>query len=360
MVAPIAAMAQPVTGLYVGAGLGGFYQPQTNVPVTSFGTVNAGGGKYTSDGGFVGLGSVGYGIGFGPGLGFRAEIEGNYRQTSGQLSGAHTPTGGLVRGGGDIQTYGVMVNGLVDFDPGLGFLFPYLGAGVGYDREAIENGSAYAVTGPAHQLNLSPNSQGNLAVQGIAGVAIPIAAIPGLSLTAEYRYHTDVDNESFRGRVPVAGGTLAGRVRVDSIEDHAGLIGLRYALNAAPPPPPAQPPVVMPPTPGVTRTYLVFFDWDRSDLTGRARQIIADAAKNSTAVAATRIEVNGNADRSGTPQYNMGLSLRRAQTVAAELVRDGVPRAEIDIHAYGDTRPLVPTAPGVREPQNRRVEIILH
>jgi outer membrane protein OmpA-like peptidoglycan-associated protein len=46
--------------------------------------------------------------------------------------------------------------------------------------------------------------------------------------------------------------------------------------------------------------------------------------------------------------------------VAAELVRDGVPRAEIDIHAYGDTRPLVPTAPGVREPQNRRVEIILH
>ena len=73
----------------------------------------------------------------------------------------------------------------------------------------------------------------------------------------------------------------------------------------------------------------------------------------------TRIEVQGNADRSGTPAYNQRLSLRRAQTVAAELVRNGVPRTAIDIQAFGDTRPLVPTAPGVREPQNRRVAIIL-
>jgi len=45
--------------------------------------------------------------------------------------------------------------------------------------------------------------------------------------------------------------------------------------------------------------------------------------------------------------------------VAAELVRRGVPRTVIDIEAFGDTRPLVPTAPGVREPQNRRVAIVL-
>jgi outer membrane protein OmpA-like peptidoglycan-associated protein len=46
--------------------------------------------------------------------------------------------------------------------------------------------------------------------------------------------------------------------------------------------------------------------------------------------------------------------------VEAELIRDGVPAGEIDIHGYGETNPLVPTAKGVREPQNRRVEIILH
>ena len=89
------------------------------------------------------------------------------------------------------------------------------------------------------------------------------------------------------------------------------------------------------------------------------RQIIAEAAQNSTRVQTTQIEVQGNADRSGTPAYNQRLSLRRAQTVAAELVRDGVNQSEIAIQAFGDTRPLVQTAAGVREPQNRRVEIIL-
>jgi len=51
--------------------------------------------------------------------------------------------------------------------------------------------------------------------------------------------------------------------------------------------------------------------------------------------------------------------MRRAQAVAAELVRLGVARTAIDISAYGDTRPLVATAPNTREPQNRRVEIVL-
>lgn len=51
--------------------------------------------------------------------------------------------------------------------------------------------------------------------------------------------------------------------------------------------------------------------------------------------------------------------MRRAQSVEAELVRDGVPRNVITIQGYGESNPLVPTAQGVREPQNRRVEIIL-
>ena len=41
------------------------------------------------------------------------------------------------------------------------------------------------------------------------------------------------------------------------------------------------------------------------------------------------------------------------------MVRDGVARSDIDIQAFGDTKPLVPTAAGVREPQNRRVEIVI-
>ncbi len=56
----------------------------------------------------------------------------------------------------------------------------------------------------------------------------------------------------------------------------------------------------------------------------------------------------------------MGLSLRRANSVKAELIRDGVPANAIDIQGYGEAHPLVPTGPDTREPQNRRVEIILH
>jgi outer membrane protein OmpA-like peptidoglycan-associated protein len=140
--------------------------------------------------------------------------------------------------------------------------------------------------------------------------------------------------------------------------NHQILLGARYAFGTPPAPPPPVVPVAAPaPTPA--RTYLVFFDWDKSDLTSRAKQIIGEAAQASTRVQTTRIEVNGYTDLSGTAQYNQGLSVRRAKAVQAELIKDGVPAAEIGIHGYGESNPLVHTAKGVREPQNRRVEIIL-
>ena len=83
--------------------------------------------------------------------------------------------------------------------------------------------------------------------------------------------------------------------------------------------------------------YLVFFDWDKATLTDRARQIIKEAADNSTHVQYTRIEVNGYTDTSGTPQYNQGLSVRRAQAVAGRT--DQGRRAAgnaITIQGFGD------------------------
>ena len=110
----------------------------------------------------------------------------------------------------------------------------------------------------------------------------------------------------------------------------------------------------------------MFFDWDRSELTARAREIVAQAAQASTHVQTTRIEVNGYTDTSSIhggargARYNQGLSIRRATSVKAELIRDGVPGTAIDIHGYGETRPLVAPGPNPRAPQNRRVEISLH
>ena len=139
-----------------------------------------------------------------------------------------------------------------------------------------------------------------------------------------------------------------------------GRVNFTFGQKAPPlpePPPPIVPASNVPLT--AARTYLVFFDWDRADLTERARQIVLQAAQASTQVRTTKIEVNGYTDLSGTAAYNKKLSIRRAETVQTELVRDGVARGEILIHGYGESSPLVPTAAGVREPQNRRVEIVL-
>jgi outer membrane protein OmpA-like peptidoglycan-associated protein len=77
-------------------------------------------------------------------------------------------------------------------------------------------------------------------------------------------------------------------------------------------------------------------------------------------VQTTRIEVNGYTDLSGSAQYNKRLSLQRGESVQAELVLDGVPRDEIEVTGLGAKNPLVATPIGVREPQNRRVEIVLN
>jgi OOP family OmpA-OmpF porin len=187
---------------------------------------------------------------------------------------------------------------------------------------------------------------------------MPIRQVPGLALTAEYRFF-GVGSRKYNVAAQAAPGTPVafGTAKLGNDFNHAVMIGLRYNFNQPPPPPPPAPAAA--PAPAPTRSYLVFFDWDKAALTDRARQIIKEAADNSTRVQYTRIEVNGYTDTSGTPKYNQGLSVRRAQAVAAELVKNGVPTNAITIQGFGDTHLLVPTGPGVREPQNRRVEIII-
>jgi outer membrane protein OmpA-like peptidoglycan-associated protein len=105
--------------------------------------------------------------------------------------------------------------------------------------------------------------------------------------------------------------------------------------------------------------FLVFFDWDKATLTPEARRIIASAADEYKRTGSTRIVTTGHTDLSGTPQYNLRLSERRAEAVKAELVRLGVPATVITTIGKGEEDPLVPTKDGVREAQNRRVEIVI-
>ena len=357
LAAPVAVNAQPVSGVYIGAGAGADLLQNESVHALRGGPTNLGhGSDLKFNVGPVVIGSVGYGLG----NGLRFELQGAFYDNK-----VHRySTGGaanVTSAGGDEYKEGVFANVFYDLAiPGITLpVQPYVGAGAGYVHNEFNNFRVTTNGGtPGATLLRGSGQNDNVGVQGIVGFAFPIVAVPGLALTAEYRFMAEVTGRSYSEQYFAPRVATGAKIKEGADDlNHSALIGVRYAFGAPPPPPP---PVQQAPTPPqVSRTYLVFFDWDRADLTDRARQIVAEAASASTRTQYTRIEVQGNADRSGTPAYNQRLSLRRAQTVAAELVRLGVPRTAIDIQAFGDTRPLVPTAPGVREPQNRRVAIIL-
>jgi outer membrane protein OmpA-like peptidoglycan-associated protein len=103
----------------------------------------------------------------------------------------------------------------------------------------------------------------------------------------------------------------------------------------------------------------VFFDFDRSELTPQAQQIVAQAAMTARNSGAARVIVTGHTDTVGSQTYNQALSERRAQAVENEMVRLGVNRNNITTEGRSFSDPLVQTAPGVREPQNRRAVIQL-
>jgi outer membrane protein OmpA-like peptidoglycan-associated protein len=230
--------------------------------------------------------------------------------------------------------------------------------GAGYQWAHFDKVHAYG--GPTGFPRIdSDDTRGAFAYQAILGVVIPFQFLPSLATTIEYRFlglaHRDYDITA----TSAPGVTSVGKLKFGNDFNHSLLIGVRYNFGAPAQPAPVAPIPTAAPAPAAARSYLVFFDWDKSALTERARSIVKEAADNSSRVQTTRIEVNGYTDTSGTPQYNQGLSVRRAKTVAAELVRDGVPQNVISIQGLGDTNLLVPTGAGVREPQNRRVEIII-
>ncbi len=136
-------------------------------------------------------------------------------------------------------------------------------------------------------------------------------------------------------------------------------LDLKYgeSSESAPGPAPYFPPAVQAPAPA-PKSYLVFFDFNKSDLTPQATDIVDTAAKNASAAKVTQLTVTGHTDTVGSDAYNMRLSRRRAESVAAQLEKDGIASSEIEIVAKGKRDLLVPTGDGVREPQNRRVQIV--
>jgi outer membrane protein OmpA-like peptidoglycan-associated protein len=298
-------------------------------------------GRVGYDDGIVAEVHGGYAFNFG----LRLELEFAYRYN--QVDTV-TPYGGAGRG--STRDYAVMGNVLYDIPVDMPFR-PYVGFGVGaadYTPYHIRSdGMPYFRSGPgtgtAYPVYVGGPDEWGFAWQAIGGVSYDLDY--SVALTLEYRYFERVDDH------PPA-------VRND-YEAHSVLVGVRYTFGG-PPPEVIQPPPVPPPPPPapVAHTYMVFFNFDKSDLTPEAVQIVDEAAKNAGPAQATVITITGHTDTMGSDAYNMRLGKRRAESVASELERQGIPESEVVMVSKGKRDLLVPTGDQVREPRNRRVTIV--
>jgi len=327
---PVASQAQSLQypGFYVGA-LGGLnwllnnsYPVNTSAPgVTANPTANA---SYST--GWAAGGMIGYDF-----LGPRVEIEGMYRQNQGTIN---VPTTGTTAGV-DFYQVSAMANLLYDFNAG-GVIVPYIGAGAGVAFVNTRSGGSWA-------------ESTQFAYQAIVGVGYNFDSMFRFNLEGRF-YGTT--NPTFNQTVNIGG--VAFNTTTSPQNYNVSLIAsvqVKFGAPAAAPPPP--------PSEVKTTSFMVFFDWDRSNLSAQALSTIKQAANAFKTTGNARITATGHADRSGPENYNMALSLRRANAVKDALVRNGVPATAISVVGKGESQPLVPTADGVREPQNRRVEIVL-
>ncbi|WP_428685265.1 OmpA family protein [Reyranella sp.] len=301
--APAAVHAQSINaqeGFYIGAGGGASWFIGSNSNVNTW-TGWAVGGKAGYD--FVGP---------------RLELEVGYGQipTSANIPGTAI--------NGKVGQLNVMANLLYDFMP-TSVITPYIGAGAGV--AFVDSNSSLGST--------------QFAYQGMLGVAYNVNE--QLRFTVEGRY-VGTTNPSVN--------TPFGNVTFQN-NNILALAGVTYKFVSPPPPPPPAPTMVAPPS------FMVFFDWDRANLSAQALTTIKQAADSYKQKGNARITATGHTDTSGTEAYNMALSLRRANAVKDALVREGVPATAIAVVGRGEQGLLVQTGPNVREPQNRRVEIVI-
>jgi outer membrane protein OmpA-like peptidoglycan-associated protein len=347
LVAPAVALADDVSvgarnGWYASLGAG------LNIERNSSITGGAFNNRAEFNNGFVGNGALGYSFGS-----VRVEGEIPYRRNGvDKLAPATT-------GGGHTSSVAGMANAYYDFLPDSRF-DPYVGAGIGVARVNFSGIRGAGAT-------VIDDSDTVFAYQGIVGARYLVA--PQWDLGAEYRYFAtaDADLKTTAAAVPANTAVSA------PYSNHSLMLNLTYHFGtpaptpvaAAPPPPPApvakQPPppppaASAPPAPTV---YIVFFAFDKSDISAVSAQVLDRAIADFRQSGSVKFLVQGYTDLAGTEQYNQKLSERRADAVKQYLLAHGVKVGEITEEWFGKKNPRVPTKDGERNQENRRAEIYL-
>ena len=297
---PAIAQAQtPLPGFYIGAEGGLNWLLNTTINNVTV----------TPSTGWMAGGVIGYDF-----VGPRVELEGIYRSNP-----ASAGTAGLATTG-NIDQLSFMANLLYDFMPA-SVITPYVGAGAGIGF--VDSSSSLGSTVFAYQ------------------------GIVGLAWNVDTNFRVALDGRYYGTSNPTVNGVGW------TNNNFSVMLGLQLKFGDAPAAPPPPPPMVAPPS------FMVFFDWDRSNLSAQALNTIKQAAGAYKTKGNARVTATGHTDTSGPEAYNMALSLRRANTVKDALVREGVPATAIAVIGRGEAGLLVKTGDNVREPQNRRVEIVI-
>jgi OmpA-OmpF porin, OOP family len=222
---------------------------------------------------------IGYAVGGVVGYDFvgpRVELEGVFRSNNGSGTGTTNFGNVFSNTSGRLRQLAVMANLLYDFAPGA-TITPYVGAGAGI-----------SFLDPA--INQCDLCSTQFAYQAILGL--------GWNIDQNFRVNLD-------GRYH--GTTNPGTYQNNNIGVMLG-ITYKFGETAAPPPPP--PAAAQPAAP----SFMVFFDWDRADITPQALNTIRQAVQQFRTRGNARITATGHTDRSGPDSYNMALSLRRGRS----------------------------------------------
>lgn len=331
---------------YVTAEGGAMIVEDSDFDIDNSAALVGGSGTLDHEKGYDFGGLIGYDFGA-----FRLEAEGSYRRANDDtyFTDTVTPFGmtpGISRSGGKADAVSFMLNAMLDIGADDG-IQGFIGGGAGIARVRYQS-----IVDQSNGNFLNDKDTG-FAWQGIAGVRAPLS--DNVDVGLKYRFF----NADKVNLVDQGGRGIDTRFR-----SHSLLGSITYNFGGEPEPlPVVAPPPVAPPPPAPAPSacnegpYLVFFDWDESNIRPDAATVLDNAVAQYANCGMARVMLAGHADKSGSAQYNVGLSQRRNTSVRAYLESRGIGGANIASEAFGETQPRVDTADGVREPQNRRVEI---
>ena len=313
-------------------------------------------------------------LGYDYGNDWRFEFEFTYRDNQARfIPGDNAGFPGFSRGfQGDITSQAYLVNVVRDFDTDR-FVTPFIGLGVGIARISGQGDGSTSQNTPVGQQTIAyDDGFATFAAQAKAGLAFELAEDLALELSYRYLYTQD---RGFTGTFNGAGAEFR-----THFNGHAALAALRWNFGSAPAPAPAPvvqykdcwdgssvpvsaecPPQLIEEQAEIAEPiqFTVYFDYDKSNLTPEAANLVREAASRAQQFDVDTVVVTGNTDTSGGAAYNQRLSERRASVVRDALIANGVSADAIRLEARGENNLAKPTPDGVREPLNRRTDVVI-